>query len=286
VNSPRIQIVAASSASFPECLRDLDSIPDPVYVMGDSSLLAKPMVSIVGTREPTAYGLRTTRNLATALARNGVVIVSGMARGIDAAAHRAALESGGSTIAVLGTGVDVPYPVGHAELHRVISERGLVLSENGAGMRANPGSFPKRNRIIAALGRITIVVEGGHKSGAINTANHVLALGKTLAAVPGPIDSPQSKGANQLLRDGAAVIADVADALALAGVIDTKQSEPAQLSDIEGRVWSAIGGETLGIDAIANRAALSARDCLLSVTALELSGMVESLVTGEVRRRQ
>ena len=279
MTSPRIYTVAATSASYPECLRDLDLIPDPVYVIGDLNLLAKPMVSIVGTREPTAYGLRTARNIAGALARNGVAIVSGMARGIDAAAHRAALESGGSTIAVLGTGIDVAYPVGHAELHRVIGERGLLLSENRAGARANKGSFPRRNRIIAGLGKFTIVVEGGHRSGAINTANHVLALGKTLAAVPGPIDSPQSKGANQLLRDGATVIADVADALCLAGVIDTRQTEPAQLSDIEGRVWSAIGGETLGLDAVAHRAAISARDCLASVTALELGGLVESLVT-------
>jgi DNA processing protein len=285
VISPRIQTVAATSASFPECLRDLDVIPDPIYAIGDLSLLERPMVSVVGTREPTAYGLRTARNIASALARNGVVIVSGMARGIDAAAHQSALESGGSTIAVLGTGIDVPYPVGNAGLHRVIGERGLVLSENAPGARANKGSFPRRNRIIAALGKLTIVVEGGHKSGAINTANHVLSLGKTLAAVPGPIDSPQSKGANQLLRDGAAVIADVADALVLAGVTDTKQSEPVQLSDIESRVWSAIGGEALGLDAIAQRAALSVRECLASVTALELGGMVESLVTGEVRRR-
>jgi len=285
VTSPRVQTVAATSASFPESLRDLDVIPDPLYAIGDLNLVLKPMVSIVGTREPTGYGLRTARNIASALARSGVVIVSGMARGIDAASHRAALESGGHTIAVLGTGIDVPYPVGHAELHRVIGEQGLLISENAPGTRANKGSFPRRNRIIAALGKVTIVVEGGHKSGAINTANHVISLGKPLAAVPGPIDSPQSMGANQLLRDGAAVIADVADALALAGVSNPGQTGPAQLSDNESRVWSAIGGETLGLDAIAQRSALSTRECLASVTALELSGMVESLVTGEVRRR-
>jgi DNA processing protein len=208
-----------------------------------------------------------------------------MARGIDAAVHRAALECGGWTIAVLGTGIDIPYPVGHAELHRVIGERGLLLSENAPGLRAHKGAFPKRNRIIAALGQSTIVVEGGHKSGAINTANHVLSLGKTLAAVPGPIDAPQSKGTNHLLRDGASVIAEVADALALAGISQPAQAEPARLSELDGRVWSAIGGETIGLDLVARRAGLSARACLTSVTALEMSGMVECLVTGEVRRR-
>jgi len=285
VTSPTIEAVSVTCDAYPESLYDLDQPPDPLYTIGDLALLARPMVSIVGTREATSYGLRTARAIATALAESGVVIVSGMARGIDAAAHRAALECGGSTIAVLGTGVDVPYPVGHTELHRLICNKGLVLSENGAGARAYKGAFPRRNRIIAALGKFTIVVEAGHQSGAINTANHVISLGKTLAAVPGPIDSPQSQGANQLLRDGASVIAEVGDALILAGVARVAQRQPLHLADAEARVWSAIGGETVRLDLIAQRSGLSTRDCLTSVTALELGGMIESLVTGEVRRR-
>lgn len=285
MTSPRVETVAAWSPHYPDGLRDLEHKPDPLYAIGDLSVLERPMVSIVGTREPTSYGLRVARNLAGALARNGIIVVSGMARGVDAAAHRAAMENGGSTVAVLGTGVDVPYPVGHGELHRVIGERGLVLSENPPGARAHKGAFPKRNRIIAALGKFTIVVEGTHVSGAINTAGHALRLGRTVAAVPGPVDSPQSQGPNQLLRDGAAVITDVADALTLAGVQETRQSEPLELSQIEARVWSAIGGDTAGLDVVAQRAELSARDCLTSVTSLELRGMVETLVTGEVRRR-
>ena len=283
--SPRIRLVAASSPEFPDGLRDLDHVPDPLYAIGDLSLLARTMVAIVGTRDPTAYGLRAARSISTALAQSGVVVVSGMARGVDAAAHRAALDCGGSTIAVLGTGIDVPYPVAHTELHRVIGERGLVISENPSGSPAHKGAFPKRNRIIAALGRFTIVVEGGHKSGALNTASHVIALGKPLAAIPGPIDSPQSEGPNGLLRDGASVISQVQDALALAGMSAPRQTQPLQLSGIEGRVWSAIGGETLVPDVIADRAGLSARECMASITALEVGGMVESLVTGEVRRR-
>jgi DNA processing protein len=285
VLSPRIKVVAGTSPEFPDCLRELDQPPDPLYAIGDLTLFARPMVSIVGTREPTAYGLRTARSISTALAQSGVVIVSGMARGIDAAAHRAAMDVGGSTIAVLGTGIDVPYPVGHTELHRIIGEQGLIVSENPSGSPAHKGAFPKRNRIIAALGKFTIVVEGGHKSGALNTASHVIALGKPLAAVPGPIDSPQSAGPNHLLRDGASVISHLQDALALAGVSAPRQTHPLQLSDMEGRVWSAIGGETIGADLLAERTGLSIRDCMTSITALELGGMVESLVTGEVRRR-
>jgi len=270
---------------YPVDLEDLEHPPEQLYAIGDRSMLEPPIVSIVGTRDATAYGLRVTRIIAGALARAGVSIVSGMARGIDAAAHRAALDCDGQTIAILGTGVDVPYPVGHTELHRAISERGLLLSESGAGKRAHKGAFPKRNRIIAALAEVTIVVEAGHKSGAQITARQVLDLGRTLACVPGPIDSPQSEGTNQLLRDGAHVIATVADALTLAGVKRVHQAQPIDLCDNDARVWTAIGAETLSVDAIAARSKLNTRECLVSVTALELSGLVESLITGEVRRR-
>lgn len=285
MNSARIRAVAATAPEFPGSLRDLDHVPDPIFTIGNLTVLQKPLVSIVGTRDPTAYGLRTTRLLAAAFARAGVVVVSGMARGIDAAAHRAALENESSTIAVLGTGIDVPYPVGHTELHRVIGETGLVISENEPGARAHKGAFPRRNRIIAALGKITIVVEAGHQSGALNTAKHALELGKTVAAVPGPIDSSQSDGTNHLLRDGATVIATVADALTLAGIKQVSQPQPIHLSEIDSRVWSVLGGESLSVDSIASRARLSTRECLAAVTSLELNGMIESLMSGEIRRR-
>src|SRR3954469_11271144 len=169
--SMSILIVARGSDGYPRALEDLPTPPDPVYLLGRQSVLEGPRVSIVGTREPTPYGIKTARLIATAFARAGVCIVSGMARGIDAVAHRSALEHGAPTVAVLGTGIDVPYPVGHAELHRVIAESGLVISESGPGSHAHIGAFPKRNRIIAALSPVTIVVEGAHKSGARNTAN-------------------------------------------------------------------------------------------------------------------
>jgi DNA processing protein len=280
-----VRAVPATAPEFPPSLKELDVVPDPIYTIGDLAGLERPLVSIVGTRDPTGYGLRTTRAIAAAFARAGVVVVSGMARGIDAAAHHASLECDAPTIAILGTGIDVPYPAGHTELHRVIGARGLVLSENPPGARAHKGSFPRRNRIIAALGKITIVVEAGHKSGALNTARHAMDLGRTVAAVPGPIDSPQSDGTNQLLRDGAAVIATVADALALAGVTDVSQPQPIQLSDIDAKVWSVLGGQSLSVDTIASRTDLSTRECLAAVTSLELNGMIESLITGEIRRR-
>lgn len=284
--SQHINIIHSGAPQYPAALAVLADVPDPIYAIGDVSILDKPLVSIVGTRNPTSYGLRTTRALTSAFVSHGYAVVSGMARGIDAAAHRTALDCGGSTVAVLGTGIDVPYPVGHSELHRAISERGLVLSENPPGQAAHQGAFPKRNRIIAALGRATIVVEAGHKSGAKNTAKHAQAMFKNLGCVPGPIDSEQSAGTNHLLRDNEAVlIASIEDALTLAGVKNVKQVEPFQLDELDARVWSAIGPETLSVDAIALRTGLSTRDCLSSITSLELSGMVETLLTGEARRR-
>jgi len=207
--------------SLPDCLRDLSRPPAGLWLLGAAEgLEGAPQrhVAIVGTRDASAYGERTAANLATACARAGLVVVSGMARGIDAAAHRAALAAGGRTVAVQGTGVDVPYPVGHRALHRELSRRGTVLSEMDPGTRATPGCFPRRNRLIAGLCEVTVVVEAGFKSGAINTASQALELGRTVAAVPGPIDERRSAGTNQLIRDGAQVIASVDDLLMILGL--------------------------------------------------------------------
>ncbi len=271
--------------SYPASLLDLSHPPSPLFMLGDESLLGGRLIGLVGTRDPTPYGLRTASALASALSRAGACVVSGMARGIDAAAHRAAIRESGRTVAVLGTGIDVPYPAGHRDLHRTIAESGLVISESGPGARAHKGAFPRRNRIIAALCPVTIVVEAGHRSGALNTASQALELGRTVASVPGPIDSPQSDGTNHLIRDGATVIATIDDALLLAGLSKGSPPPPYRLSEIDGRVWSVLSGEAISFDTISNRAGLSARECLTAVTSLELQGMVESLLSGEVRRR-
>jgi len=158
--------------SLPGSLRDLSNPPAGLGYVGDVGLLADApdrLVAIVGTREPTPYGVRMASQLARACARAGLVVVSGMARGVDVAAHRAALEAGGRTIGVQGTGVDVPYPVAHRALLVEMGRRALVVSEVEPGTRAVQGCFPRRNRIIAALCRVTLVVEAGFKSGAVNT---------------------------------------------------------------------------------------------------------------------
>ncbi len=273
------------SDDYPSELLDLSSPPSELFAIGLKSALTGPRVSIVGTRRSTAYGERTARTLTRALVRAGVSIISGMARGIDGAAHRAAIEEGGKTVAVLGTGIDVPYPVGHRQLHRSIAEHGLVLSENAPGATAHRGAFPKRNRIIAALAPVTIVVEAGFKSGALNTASQALDLGRVVAAVPGPIDSEQSQGSNQLLRDGAIMIASVDDALALLGVSAAKDRHVPSLPENEQRVWDALDKGFMEIDALATRSGLSTPECLSAITSLEIIGLIDCSQAGEIRRR-
>src|SRR5687767_6727402 len=271
---------------YPPALLDLRAPPRVLWAIGDIATLKSPVVAIVGTRKATAYGERVTREIAGSLARAGACIVSGLARGIDGIAHRAALDAHGRTVAVLGTGVDIAYPAGHRPLHARIREHGLLLSEELPGACAGPGSFPRRNRLIAALASITIVVEAGVKSGAIITANHALDLGRTVAAVPGPIDMPQSAGTNGLLRDGATVIADVADALQLAGLTPpARRPDPEIISAAEQAVWAALRDGALDVDTLTVRAGLPARDCLAAVTTLELNGAIECALTGEIRRR-
>ncbi|MDP9279133.1 MAG: DNA-processing protein DprA, partial [Gemmatimonadota bacterium] len=278
---------ARGSAAYPRALLDLQIPPSELYAMGDASVLAGPRVSIVGTRDSTAYGERITRSLTRTLVRSGVTVISGMARGIDGAAHRTALEEGGKTVAVLGTGIDVPYPVGHRQLHHAIAERGLLVSENPPGMRAHKGAFPKRNRIIAALAPVTIVIEAGFRSGALNTASQALELGRIVAAVPGPIDSDQSRGSNQLLRDGAVLIAAADDALALLGISPPKGADyaPPVLPESEQKVWDALAGGLTEMDSLPASTMLSMAECLAAVTSLEILGLVECSLAGEVRRR-
>jgi DNA processing protein len=279
------QVLVRGDAGYPDRLLALPDPPPVIFAIGSVECLSQKCVAIVGTRRATSYGERVTTELAGALARAGVIVVSGMARGIDSAAHRAALSAGGITAAVLGTGVDIAYPVAHRALHAEIATRGVLLSEELPGDRASGGSFPKRNRIIAALAQATIVVEAPHRSGALITAAHALELDRSVAAVPGPIDVPQSAGSNALLRDGAIVIADLADAYALVGVSPPRAPAHALTDATQLAIWNALDSPAPDLDSLAARASLPARLCLAALTALELNGAIECALTGEIRRR-
>jgi len=273
-------IIAADDERYPAMLRTLRDPPARIFTLGNTTLLSQTAVAIVGTRNATAYGLRTTRNIASALARSGVVIVSGMARGIDAAAHEAALDANGPTIAVLGTGVDVPYPASHRALHARIAKHGLIMSELPCGARAHRGSFPRRNRLIAGLARAVIVTEAPVKSGALITANVANDIGRDVGMVPGNIDSPASEGSNRLLRDGATPVLSLADALTLGGVpadaAAAVRPNAAELTDDAHLLWRALSASgPLSADALARAGGLEARRAGPALAALEIAGWVE-----------
>lgn len=278
-------LVRRGDALYPRQLADGDP-PAQLWCLGDDTLLAaRPMVAIVGTRNATAYGERTARDLARAVVQGGGCVVSGMARGVDAAAHLGALEAGGGTIAVLGTGADVPYPPRHRALHARIASAGLVISEMPLGQQAFRGCFPRRNRIIAGLSQVTVVVEGGLKSGALDTASKALELGRAVMGVPGPIDSTQSAGVNQLLRDGAQVLASVDDLLQLAGLGAARRSKYTPGTLDEQAVWDALEAGPQSPDVLAVRTRLPAARCFAAISALELAGAAECSIGGTVRRR-
>jgi len=282
-----VRRLTPADTDWPAELADLEQgAPAGLWVAGAiETLAARPRVAIVGTRRATRYGLRVTEALTAALARAGACIVSGLAAGIDGAAHRAALDAGGATIAVLGTGLGHAFPKGHRALQLAVSQRGLLISELEHEEHGMPFTFPERNRIIAALAQLTIVVEAPPRSGALNTAEHALRLNRTVAAIPGPIDQPQSQGTNLLIRDGAQPIATVEDALALVSLTPPLRTPRLDPSGDEGRVWAALADGALDIDTLCHRSGLPAAQCLAAVTTLELAGSLECALTGEIRRR-
>jgi len=207
------RLVAWPSRQYPELLRPLADPPPVLAVRGCIEALSEPAVAIVGARAATHEGRDTARALAFSLAQLGLVVVSGLARGIDAAAHRGALEAGGRTVAVQARGLDGVYPAEHARLAEAIAGRGAVVAELPVGAQPRPAHFPLRNRLISGLSLATVVVEARLRSGSLVTAQHALAQGREVLAVPGALRAPTSAGPNGLLRDGARALLDTEDVL-------------------------------------------------------------------------
>jgi DNA processing protein len=296
-----ITVLALGEPTYPAALLALEDPPPVVFAHGHLALLDRPAVALVGSRSATAYGLRAVASLVPPVARHGVAIISGLARGIDAASHQAALNAAGGTIAVLGTGVDVPYPQEHAHLYERIEAAGLLLSEALPGARAHPGSFPARNRLIAALADVVVVVEAGERSGALITAQAAAGIGRLVGAVPGPIDLPSSVGTNGLLRDGAQVITGAADIIGLLALTGrgraaaigpqavTEASPPRfaaeALSDAERRVVQVLDHGPRHTDELVGASGLSPRETAAAIASLTLVGVVDVDLAGLARRR-
>jgi DNA processing protein len=268
------RFIARPAPDFPALLRAIHDPPPGLFLRGlaAAELLSRPAVAVVGARACSGYGATVARTLARELAAAGLVVVSGLARGVDAEAHRGVLEAGGITVAVLGCGVDRDYPAAHAELARRIAERGLLVSEYAPGVEPAPWRFPARNRIIAGLCAATVVVEARERSGALITADLALEEGREVFAVPGEITSALSAGTNDLLKLGASPLTRAADLLSCFGI----EAEPAAAVPVEGtagRLLELLREAPAGADELARRARLDAGEVARALVELELAGL-------------
>ncbi|MFS0727829.1 DNA-processing protein DprA [Paenibacillus sp. 1P07SE] len=255
------KILTRLDPDYPQWLSQIPQPPWVLYALGRTELLEGPMLAIVGTRSPTAYGRHMTRELAGQLAARGLAIVSGLARGIDRFAHEAALSEPGSTIAVLGTPLDTAYPREHSALQRRIAQEGLVLSEYPLGTACHPGLFPVRNRIIAGLSLGTLVVEAASRSGSLITADQALDMGREVFALPGPAHSPKSAGTNEYIRDLKAKLTlsvdDILSELAVrlletreAAAAPVSATESQRLTEDEDRIYRMLQDEPATADSL------------------------------------
>jgi DNA processing protein len=268
--------IAWSDAAYPPSLAAIVDPPPVLWMRGDSAALERPAVAIVGSRAGSSYALAVAARLAADLAARGIVVVSGLARGVDSAAHRGALTAPASTIAVLGSGVDRIYPAEHKSLALEIEVRGAVLSELVPGTPPHPAFFPQRNRIISGLSRAVVVIEAGEKSGSLITARCALEQGRDVLAVPGNVLSGRNRGAHALLRDGAKIVEDADDILEELGMpcLDPNRGRQASNRPIDPILGCLPPGEPCDLDAISERSGLPPARVLPRLFELELQGLV------------
>ena len=273
-----------SDRAYPAGLLHLADPPPVLFLRGDAGLAAVPGIAVVGARRATPRARRVASSLGAAVARRGVPVVSGLALGVDGAAHEGALEAGGPTTAVLGCGADRAYPPVHTALFRRILKAGLVVSEFPPGTPALPHHFPRRNRILAALARALVVVEAGERSGALITVDHALDLGVEVWAVPGPIEDEACTGSNALLADGARPLVSVRGFVdAVLGPAGQEPATPAAGGPDAG-VWAALAEGDRSADELARATGLPARRVLARLAAMELDGRVRRLPGLRFRR--
>ena len=290
-----ITIVVDTDPAYPRLLREIHNPPAFLFVHGDLKPEDALSVAIVGTRHATSYGRQQAERLAAGLARAGLTIVSGLARGIDAAAHRAALQAGGRTLAVLASGVLNVYPPEHAGLAGEVRGRGALISENPPLSEPVSGAFPQRNRLISGLSLGVIVVEAAERSGALITARHAMEQGREVFAVPGRVDSRTSRGCHRLIRDGAKLVECVEDVLEEFGPLveatprpdGTVMHHPAelQLNELELQVLNAIPNEATSIDRVVEASGLPVQRVLAIISVLEMRSLIRRLSGNSVMRR-
>ena len=283
-----VRIVARGEEGYPPLLGDIPDPPTLLYVQGTIEPADQLAIALVGSRKCTPYGMRIAEKLGSSLARVGLTVVSGLARGIDAAAHRGALSSGGRTIAVLANGLGEIYPPEHGELARDVAASGALISESPMGQSPLAGLFPQRNRVISGLSLGVVVVEATPRSGSLSTARHATDQNREVFAVPGPVDSLPSRGCHYLIRDGAKLVETVDDILEELGplVREVRASpeeptirHPAELSltDQERNLLGRLDNDGVAIDALIVATGLTASQVMATLSVLELRRLVRRL---------
>ncbi|MDN5924493.1 MAG: DNA-processing protein DprA [Xanthomonadales bacterium] len=294
LDEPGHHLLRCTEADFPPQLDNIDAAPAALFIAGDASLLLRPQVAIVGARGASAQGLADAREFARQFAHAGLVVTSGMADGIDGAAHQSTLEAGGLSIGVLGTGVDRVYPRKHRDLAQALAEHGALVSELPLGTGARASHFPQRNRLIAGLSLATVVIEAGLRSGSLITARQAAEQGREVFVLPGSVHSPLKSGCHRLIRDGARLVEDAHEVLealgpaaqalgiALAARLDAADDHPGPIPAAtvpdgpQQQLLAALGHDPSTLDELALRTGLSASSLSAMLLLLELDGRVAS----------
>jgi DNA processing protein len=286
---PSHRLVALDDPDYPQVLFAVGDTPPVLFAIGRVALFNAPAVAIVGSRQATPQGREDASAFARALAAAGLTVVSGLAEGIDAAAHEGALHEPASTIAVVGTGLDRVYPAANRRLAHAIAAQGLLVSEFVPGAPPDKWHFPRRNRLISALARGVLVIEAGVSSGSLITARFAGEQGRAVMAVPGSIHSPLSKGCHKLIREGATLVETAQDVLAELGVAAapprTDAAAPRTVEPAHAALLAAIGEAPVDIDRLVARTGLAVATIAAQLTALEIDGHVASLPGGRWQRR-
>ena len=281
IEAQGIKILTWEDEAYPQRLKEIDQPPPVLYLRGDylpDDLFA---VAIVGTRRVTAYGRQITEELASFLAANGIAVISGLARGVDAIAHQTALKAGGRTIGVLGSGVDKIYPPEHRALAEKMIGQGAIVSDYAPGTPPDASNFPPRNRIISGLSLAVVVIEAGETSGALITAEFAAEQGREVFAVPGSILAPQSKGTNKLIQNGALPLLSVNDLMQALDLTRMSEHKSARkmipTNETEARLINVLSEEPLHVDEIRNRTELPIEKVSATLALMELKGMVRQV---------
>lgn len=282
-SQPGNHVVTLADDTYPRLLLEISDPPPLLYARGDLALFDRPALAVVGSRNGTAQGLRNAQAFSRSFSDGGTTIVSGLALGIDAAAHRGGLAGAGSTIAVLGTGIDMVYPQRNAQLFADIADRGLLISEYPVGTPAIGHNFPRRNRLISGLARGCLVVEAAMGSGSLITARFAAEQGREVFAIPGSIHSPLSRGCHALIKQGAKLVDAAEDVLAEFGD-GRKSPSPADTTPQAPRLLAHMGYDPVDIDALCERAGLPAEQVVAELLRLELAGLVATLPGGRYQR--